>query len=310
MRPPCELVVKYLLPQIRSRIARYLIEEEKWKPADVAKALGVTPASILKYRKIILQNKFFDEDILDNFSSDLAFKIAKNELSDEEFLRNLCKFCLDLRVYGETCKIHRKITPSLANCKICSKIYEFSIKLTTEKEKILSNIKEALNIAKRFEEKVLKYIPEVRTNIVMAKENASSINDVAAFPGRITIVKNKLAVFSEPEFGASKFLSKVLLEIMKKNPKIKALTCIKYLENMEKSLVKLGIKYTILSKPLRKDTIWILEEEFNGYEEVLIDKGGLGIEPVMYILGVNAIEVVKKAVKIISEYEKIPKYAL
>ncbi|HDH06951.1 MAG TPA: phosphomethylpyrimidine kinase, partial [Thermoproteales archaeon] len=159
-------------------------------------------------------------------------------------------------------------------------------------------------------EKVLKYIPEVRTNIVMAKENASSINDVAAFPGRITIVKNKLAVFSEPEFGASKFLSKVLLEIMKKNPKIKALTCIKYLENMEKSLVKLGIKYTILSKPLRKDTIWILEEEFNGYEEVLIDKGGLGIEPVMYILGVNAIEVVKKAVKIISEYEKIPKYAL
>jgi len=39
--------------------------------------------------------------------------------------------------------------------------------------------------------------------------------------------------------------------------------------------------------------------------DVVIEVGGLGVEPVAYVLGSNAVKVVKKTLKILEEYMKI-----
>ena len=61
-------------------------------------------------------------------------------------------------------------------------------------------------------------IPEVRSNIVMARENAQGIEDVAGIPGRITAVKGIPLAVSRPDFGASSHMARRVLSVMKHAP--------------------------------------------------------------------------------------------
>ena len=49
MRPPCELVVRYILPTFRSLIAKELVEKYHFSQNDAAKKLGTTQAAISHY---------------------------------------------------------------------------------------------------------------------------------------------------------------------------------------------------------------------------------------------------------------------
>jgi len=48
-RPPCELVVRYILPTLRSLIAKELIEKYGFSQVEAAKKLGTTQAAISQY---------------------------------------------------------------------------------------------------------------------------------------------------------------------------------------------------------------------------------------------------------------------
>ncbi|MFC1454853.1 transcriptional regulator, partial [Candidatus Undinarchaeota archaeon] len=61
MRTPCELIVKYYLPAMRSQITKEL-DSKGFTQSEIAKTLGVTQAAVSKY----LSNK------LDSTSSSLA----------------------------------------------------------------------------------------------------------------------------------------------------------------------------------------------------------------------------------------------
>ncbi len=65
-------------------------------------------------------------------------------------------------------------------------------------------------------------IPEVRTNLVYAKENARGPGDVLAVDGRITVVHGMPHAAGEPGFGASSHMARLLLEIRKRNPSVRA----------------------------------------------------------------------------------------
>ncbi|HZK84993.1 MAG TPA: thiamine-phosphate synthase family protein [Desulfosporosinus sp.] len=75
---------------------------------------------------------------------------------------------------------------------------------------------------------VYTILPEIRSNLVMARISAESIQQVAGIPGRLTEVFGRITAPAYPAWGASKNTSRILLSIMKHNPKVRAVMEIKY----------------------------------------------------------------------------------
>lgn len=65
-------------------------------------------------------------------------------------------------------------------------------------------------------------IPEVRTNIVYAKQNPRGPEDVLAIDGRITIVDNMPHAAGKPRFGVSSHMARLIIELNKIDPSIRS----------------------------------------------------------------------------------------
>lgn len=65
-------------------------------------------------------------------------------------------------------------------------------------------------------------IPEVRTNLVYARQNAQSREDVLGIDGRITVVNGLPHAAGTPKFGASSHMARLLIELRKVDPSVRA----------------------------------------------------------------------------------------
>ena len=65
-------------------------------------------------------------------------------------------------------------------------------------------------------------LPEVRTNLVYAASDAKTPDDVVGIDGRITVLNNMPYATGKPRFGASSHMARLILELMKVDPSIRA----------------------------------------------------------------------------------------
>jgi hypothetical protein len=151
------------------------------------------------------------------------------------------------------------------------------------------------------DEKFLELIPEVRSNFAYSLPKPKEKNDVAAIPGRITVVKGK-AYALPPEFGVSEHMAEVLIGLSEIFPEVRSVLNIRYDEKISGALKKAGFKVGTVEKSERseEETVKLITEEFKkkGILDAVIDKGGFGIEPCVYIFGKSPIEVVEKVKKL------------
>ncbi|MBI5680496.1 MAG: thiamine-phosphate synthase [Methanobacterium sp.] len=171
----------------------------------------------------------------------------------------------------------------------------------------IENLEKAIEILQNSEE-FAALIPEVRSNIVMAKENAQDITDVAGIPGRITTVHGKPIAFIDPEFNVSSHMARLVLNIMKHNPSKRSAINIKYDPKIIEICKKLGLKVSFYDrndepedvKRVEGGTIpWGVEAAIKQIEDVpdvIYHKGAWGKEPSIALIGTNAVEVAKMAV--------------
>jgi len=103
-RPPCEVIVKELLPLLRACLANILIKEYGYSIYQASKVLGVTPAAVSNY----LTARRSDERLITTFLNDdklypLIKKYAKelinNELEVGDVLCILCRKITDNRKF-------------------------------------------------------------------------------------------------------------------------------------------------------------------------------------------------------------------
>ena len=65
-------------------------------------------------------------------------------------------------------------------------------------------------------------IPEVRTNLVYAKPDLETPEDVAAIDGRITVINGMPVAAGRPRFGASSYMARFIIELNKYDSSIRA----------------------------------------------------------------------------------------
>lgn len=171
----------------------------------------------------------------------------------------------------------------------------------------IDNLKKAVKILQESED-FAALIPEVRSNIVMAKENAEDIQNVAGIPGRITSVHGKARAFMEPEYGASSHMARLILTIMKHDPSKHSAMNIKFDPEIIDICKKLCLKVSYYDrndepediKKIEGSTIpWGVESAINKIgkvPDIIYHKGAWGKEPSISLIGADAVDVAKMAV--------------
>ncbi len=165
-------------------------------------------------------------------------------------------------------------------------------------------------IQKLCEGKVGNIIPEVQSNFGYALPFALSAADVAALPGRIIRVGENVETLHDPAFGASSHVAKVILAVMRFDGSYRSAMNIRFSDEIIDILH--ALKFDVASfdradepsdvkaregSSLEWGTVHALKQ-FNGIPDAVFDRGDVGKEPIVRILGRNPSEVTDKVLRV------------
>ena len=124
MKPPCMMVVQYILPALRVEIAKELSGDYALKNAEIARKMDVTPAAVTQYlnqtRGGEASDLIKDSDKVMGIVSEIAKDIVNEQSPPDMLLMKLCTACLTVRSERLMCKIHMDSMPSLKGLESCA----------------------------------------------------------------------------------------------------------------------------------------------------------------------------------------------
>ncbi|MDL1969519.1 MAG: bifunctional hydroxymethylpyrimidine kinase/phosphomethylpyrimidine kinase [Candidatus Desulfofervidaceae bacterium] len=180
---------------------------------------------------------------------------------------------------------------------------------------VLEALKKGLSILQK-ERWVTRLVPEVRSNLVYALPYARNHAEVAGFPGRLTVVEERLISCASPAFGVSHHMASVVLKAMEFNRDYRAAMNIKYRPEIVEKAKTLGYKIKEVSRASESAETkeiegmslpWLTEtalESSSNIPDLIYDKGDLGKEPMIRVLGRTPQEVTHKVVTLAKEVFK------
>jgi len=132
MRLPCELVSKYVLPTLRSMVAKELIEKHQFSQVRAAREIGTTQAAISQYLYSKRGTKKLHEleaaIRIHQIAEQMAQEIAARKESPVDVLAKFCDSCRSLRSSGALCKLHRDLVAIPDSCSICPEALRTSLR--------------------------------------------------------------------------------------------------------------------------------------------------------------------------------------
>lgn len=228
------------------------------------------------------------------FSAAIAANLAKG-LEIEESVKMAKKFVTRAIELGlQIGKGHGPVNP-------IGQVY-----LDAQKIDVLSSLQRAVEAIEAYP-KFAPLIPESQSNIVMALPEAKSIEDVAAIPGRIVRVGNRVRAVSAPAFGASSHVAKMVLVAMKYDKKMRSAMNIKFDASLIRTAKqKLAVSFYDRRKEPKeikmqegRSTAWGAEQAIKKagrVPDIIYHEGDWGKEPMIVVLGRDAQDVVKKVI--------------
>lgn len=144
-------------------------------------------------------------------------------------------------------------------------------------------------------------VPEVGTNIGYALPDAKNKNQVCALDGRITTGKQRF-YHGILRFGASKHISSIILTAMRFNKNMRSAMNIKYTPELVEKIKETGLTvYSFSREEEPKDVESTMEwgttfvvQKHGKVPDGIWDKGTVGKEPMIRLLGKNPEELIKK----------------
>ncbi len=107
---------------MRAVVARKLVEKHGFSQKVAAERLGTTQPAISQYKRELRGHKvkmFKNNPKVLEMIDSIAKRTASGELSQDQVTLEFCSVCKFMRSSGIVCEIHRKMYPSLENCRIC-----------------------------------------------------------------------------------------------------------------------------------------------------------------------------------------------
>lgn len=161
--------------------------------------------------------------------------------------------------------------------------------------------------------------PEVGINVAMALPYAEYEKDVAAIPGRLRRVFDRVESSSSPDFGASSHLARYLLEITKYDPRKRSAVNIRFSEELLEILERRGLTISFYDRREEPENVKRIEgmtipwgvrsaiKRVGRVPEVIYHRGDVGKEPMIVLIGEDAVTLAKLVAEIALEYSQLGK---
>lgn len=283
--PACFNALNRLMPTVRAETARRLARQGM-QQGRIAEHLGVSQAMVSKYLRKAHRDTLMPEPLL----AEIVEAAARLATTDEEHGRvsAWCPVCVTLSARGFSRAAEP--LPGLTEC------------LRTDlpgqghgAAQTLANLGDAEARLRRL--KFGPLVPQVRPNLAMALVDAKNTRDVASFPGRLVEIRGEVHAAAEPEFGSSTHLAHVLLRVRRTQPEIRAILNVRFDDRIRRAARAAQLRIRALQRA-RGDLVIALPSATT--VDGIADPGAFGVEPALYLLGVNAVDVVQKAGRLLS----------
>jgi len=189
-----------------------------------------------------------------------------------------------------------------------------------EEIEMLGKMAVALNILESCQD-FAAMIPEVRTNLVFARKDARTRFEVLGIEGRITVIGGLPHAAGKPRFGASSHMARLLIEIRKVDPTVRA--GIDFANDpvlagwLEDYCRKKGWTFSVIDRRNEPQEIrekegasmpWKVAEAIRAAggcaPRIFYETGAMGKEPVSVLVGRDPIEVVEQVCEIARLYRE------
>lgn len=205
-----EVVVDEFLPTVRSMLAEDL-RERGFTQHEVADALGISQSAVSKYAHgdVARHDRIVADDRVRELVERVGEGLATGEMTPVAALVEIEVLIRQLEEGDLLADLHEEAMPALADAGVEFAVHNPDSGLR-ERERVLSSVRRGLRTltnASGF----AGLIPNVGANVAECLDDARTVDDVAAVPGRLVDVKGQAMVPSEPEFGVSEHVATVLL---------------------------------------------------------------------------------------------------
>ncbi len=149
----------------------------------------------------------------------------------------------------------------------------------------------ALHIASM--DRFIELVPEVGSNIVYAKPDASNVEDIAAIDGRIVRTSSKARVCGKARYGASRYLAPLLLEAIRNGSGYRVAINIRGSREVLEAARRAGIKVAVVD--VKGTHICPLAGVVGKIKaEAYFHPGDIGVEPLIVIFAKSLPELAAK----------------
>jgi len=299
MMTPLEYVAKYVTPHIRALVVHQL-NVKGYSQYKLSQLLGISQPMI---NKILKNNKEYyiknlkeqgiPEEEVKNIVNILVEKIIKNK---KDFLWTMAIIELSIITRELVCYSYKRKHREIPDPCSLMQLYH----VTTDP--YLIEVKDVYRELASLPD-IQEYIPEVGTNIILLPPNARTFNEAIGFPGRIVKLNKGIRAVGPPTYGGSRHTASILLTVNKKWKGIRACIVLKRDKNITDKAKELGMKTCLVSNYENEiELIDKIKKEIEKRKEKcdIIDAlPAKGMEPVIYVLGENAYDVLEKIKKLI-----------
>ncbi len=118
MRPPCEIVVWYVIPSIRSELAKELLNLGM-KQKEISELLDITQPAVSQYISDKRGHGIKFTDDIQMLIRQFAIDLKDGQLKQSDIISRICDLCRKIKTEDVVCQLHKEKDNISDNCNAC-----------------------------------------------------------------------------------------------------------------------------------------------------------------------------------------------
>jgi len=118
MRPPCEIVVWYVIPSIRSELAKELLKLGM-KQKAISELLDITQPAVSQYISDKRGHGIKFDERTQNMIRMFAKDLMEQKLGPDRIIQRICEICKNVKAEEIICQLHKEKDKIPVNCNAC-----------------------------------------------------------------------------------------------------------------------------------------------------------------------------------------------
>ncbi|MEN4007426.1 MAG: transcriptional regulator [Methanobacteriaceae archaeon] len=117
-RPPCEIVVWYVIPGIRAELAKELLRLGM-KQKQISELLDITQPAVSQYISDKRGHGIKFDEHAQNMIRIFARDLMDQDLDQADIIRRTCEICKNLKAGEIVCQLHKEKDKIPSSCSAC-----------------------------------------------------------------------------------------------------------------------------------------------------------------------------------------------